>query len=329
VISIDPALRGYSPLQARAYFDLLRNRLQGLPGIDSVSLVSNPPLGNRWTVVKTDVAGRTVNIHYNHIDSSFFETMRIPLVRGRALLPGDSRAIVVSESLARLKWPSEDPIGKPFHEGEDYTVVGVAGSARLVSVEDSDAVEVYHLAEGDIFPSLVALVRTSGAPENMAPVVASAAKAIDPNLFPEVQLMKSAFEGRVRITRYAALAVGLLGSLALLLACFGIVGMVAYAVSQRTKEIGIRMALGAGASHVLSICLSQFSSPVTAGLLTGVAGATALSQILRQQLYGLSNLDPIAYLAAIGVFAVTVIFAALIPARRALRVDPLVALRQD
>jgi len=228
--------------------------------------------------------------------------------------------------LARLQWPAEDPLGKTFR---DNTVVGVSGSARLVSPEDSDAVEVYQLAEGDIMPSMVVLVRTSGPPEGLVPLVASTAKSIDPKLFPEVQLMKTAFRRRLQIAESSALSVGLLGFVALVLACLGIVGLVVYAVSQRTREIGIRMALGAKPAHVLSVVLRQFAGPVAAGLLVGVAGAAALSQILRRELYGVSNLDPIAYAAAMGVFVVAVAVAALVPARRALRVDPMRALRYE
>ena len=244
-------------------------------------------------------------------------------------MPGDTRAIIVSESLARQQWPAEDPLGKAFKMGDaSYTVLGVVGSARLVSPEDSDAVEVYQLAGADLSP-MVVLVRTSAPPEGLAPVVASIVKAIDPKLFPEVQLMKRAFQQKLQTAEYSVMSVSVLGFVALLLACLGIVGLVAYAVSQRTQEIGIRMALGARPLHVLAIVLRQFSIPVIAGLLVGVGGAAALSQILRQALYGVSNLDPVAYLTAIGIFAVTVAVAALLPARRALSVDPMRALRYE
>lgn len=175
---------------------------------------------------------------------------------------------------------------------------------------------------------MVVLVRTSSPPESLLPVVVSVANATDPRLTPEVQLMDS-FRGKLRIAQYSAMSVSLLGLVALLLACAGIVGLVAYAVSQRTREIGIRIALGANPAHVLSVVLRQFSLPVAAGLLVGLAGAAALSQILRRLLYGISNLDPIAYLAAIGVFAVIVALAALLPARRALRIEPVRALRYE
>ena len=189
--------------------------------------------------------------------------------------------------------------------------------------------EVYQLANADILPSMVVLVRTSVPPEGLVPFVVSTAKSIDPKLFPEVQLMKSAFRHRLQSAEYSALSVGLLGFVALLLACGGIVGLVGYAVSQRTREIGIRMALGAKPAHVLSLVLRQFTGPVAAGLLLGLGGAAALSQILRRELYGVSNLDPIAYVTAMAVFVVAVAVAALLPARRALRVDPMRALRYE
>jgi predicted permease len=330
VISIDPALHGYTPAAARAYFTALDARLRGVPGIESVALVSNPPLGNRWTVFKTEIAGRAANVHINHIDPAFLGTMKIPLLRGRNLAPGDTRAIVVSESLARLRWPAEDPIGKPFRLGDDdLTVAGVSGSARLVSPEDSDAVEVYRLAHADLLPSMVAMVRTSVPADGMVRPVASIAKCIDPRLVPEVQLMKTAFRGKMQTAEASALAVSLLGLTALLLACAGIVGLVGYAVTQRAKEIGIRMALGARPAHVLSVVLRQFSVPLVVGLVAGVGGAAALSKVLRGLLYGIGNLDPVAYVGAMAVFAVTVAAAAVLPARRALRVDPMRALRYE
>jgi ABC-type antimicrobial peptide transport system permease subunit len=133
----------------------------------------------------------------------------------------------------------------------------------------------------------------------------------------------------VESAQRGAVAVSLLGASALLLACLGIVGLVAYAVSQRTKEIGIRIALGAAHSHVLLVVMRQFSRPVAAGMLTGMAGAAALSQLLRRQLYGISSLDPVSYAAAITIFVLSIAAAGLIPSLRALRIDPLRALRHE
>jgi ABC-type antimicrobial peptide transport system permease subunit len=196
-------------------------------------------------------------------------------------------------------------------------------------MQDPDAVEAYYLAGPDETASLVALVRTSGPSEALLPTVAASTKAIDPKVFPDVRLMKTAFKDRVRDAELSTLAVAGLGISALLLACLGIVGLVAYSVSQRTKEIGIRMALGATGSHVLSVVLRQLSRSVGVGLLLGIAGAAALSQALRRELFGVSSLDPLAYAAAVGLFVVAAALTALVPARRALRVDPLKALRYE
>jgi predicted permease len=328
IVSIDPnlAVHGYSPESARAYLETFQSRLRELPGIDSVALSSTPPLRGRNVMVARSSEWGPFDVHMYHVDPQFLQTLKIPILRGRGLMRGDTHAVVVSESLARRKWPLEDPLGKLF---DKRTVVGIAGSARLNAANDPDAVELYDLADADTLPSMIVLVRTIGPPESVLPLVASIAKAIDPQVFPEVDLVKGSFRESLRQAEGSALVVSLLGFVAQVLACLGIVGVVAYAVSQRTKEIGIRMAMGARPAQVLSVILSQFSRPVVIGLIVGVGAAAALSQIMRRELYGISHLDPITYFAAIGVFVVTVAFAALLPARRALRVDPIRALRYE
>jgi predicted permease len=330
VVSMDPALgaHGYTSAQALTYLDTLTSRLRNLPGVESVSLASTLPFGNKTTTIGAVIDGRSIAIHANNIEPEFFRTMTIPLLRGRSLVPRDVHAIVISQSFAVAAWPGQDPLGKTFPAGDiKYTVVGVSGNARVTGLQDVDAVECYFLAEASDRPSMGILVKTSGPPEGLMPTLTSIAKAVDAKVLPEVLLMKSSFRQKLQGTQYSALSVSLLALVARLLACLGIVGLVAYSVSQRTKEIGIRMALGATPAHVLSIVLRQFSRPVVGGLVAGVGGAAALSQVLRRALFGVSHLDPVAYLAAIGVFAVTAALAALLPARRALRVDPLHALR--
>jgi predicted permease len=331
VVSIDPGLaaHGYSASSARTYLNTLQSRLRGLPGIESVSMTSSTPLGRKKVVTGADISGRSVDVHMYGIDPQFFGTMKIPLLGGRNFTRSDTRAIVISKSFA-LQWPERDPLGRPFQMGDSsYTVIGIAGSARLVALQDPDAVEAYYLAGDADLPSMVVLLRTAGPPEGLIPFVASLAKSIDPKVFPDVQLVKSSFRRKMEDAGYAAMSVSVLGFIALLLASLGIVGLVSYSVSQRTKEIGIRIALGANPAHVLSIVVRQLAGPILIGSLVGVAGAAALSQLLRRELYGISNLDPIAYLCAIGVFVVMVAVAALLPARRALGVDPLRSLRYE
>jgi predicted permease len=332
VVSIDPSLstHGYSAVNAQAYLNDVQNRLRRLPGVESVSLSDPPPLGHKTVTLGVEINGRSVEILTNRIDTEFLETMKIPMLKGRNLIEGDEHALIVSKSLAELKWPSEDPIGKPFPiDNMQYTVVGVVGNARLVALENSDALEMFQLAKMDEMPGMVVVARTSGRPEGSIPFFVSAAQAVDPKLFPEIQLLKYRYQEKVESAEYSALCASLLGFTALLVACVGIVGIVSYSVSQRIKEIGIRMALGAKPSHVLLAVLSQLSRPVIAGLLIGVGGAAMLSRILRQMLYGVSNLDPIAYLSTIGLFVFAVGIAGIVPARRALRVDPMFALRHE
>ena len=329
IVSIDPGLagHGYSPAQARAYLETLQNRLRQLPGIRSVAMTSAPPLGNKKVTTGADVKGRSLDVHMYAVDPEFFKTMSIPLLAGRNLARGDTQALIISKSLAD-QWPTSTPLGGAFQMGNSsFTVVGVSGSARLVALQDAEAVEAYYLAGETDLASMVVVLKAVGPPEGLLPFVGSIARSVDPRVMPEVQLMKSSFKRKMEGAQNAALTVGVLGFAALMLASLGIVGLVSYAISQRRKEIGIRMALGANRAQVLLLGMTQLTRPVCVGLVLGVGGAAALSQLLRHQLYGVSNLDPVSYVASICLFSVAVLAAAVLPARRALRVDPATSLR--
>jgi ABC-type antimicrobial peptide transport system permease subunit len=266
----------------------------------------------------------------NRIDPEFFATMKIPLLRGRNLRPGETNAVVVSDSLARILWRGGEALGEQFSVGaEKYPVVGVVANARANALADGDAVEVYQTAGERDLPAAAVLVRVAGPAENRQQAVAGTARRIDARVVPAIQTLSSAFARKIENTRQSAAAVSVLGSVALLLACTGIVGVVAYAVSQREKEIGIRMALGSGRSHLLRVIVRQFWAPIAAGLGAGAAAAAGLTQFLRGELYGVSPLDPLAYAAATTLLALTAAAAVLVPARRALRVDAMRALRSE
>jgi predicted permease len=328
VVSVDFGLasRGYSAGRAAAHLDTVRGRLRALPGVESIGLASLAPLGGRKMVARLVVDGRPLDVHVNRVDPEFFQTMGIAIRRGRTFHPGEQGAMVVSESLARGMWPGQEALGQRF---ENHTVVGIAGSARQTALQDPEAVEGYFPTGADDWPALTLLVKAANRAEDLSVSIAGVARSIDPALMPEIRLLKTSFRDKVQQTELTALAVGLLGISALALACVGIVGLVAYSVAQRTKEIGIRMALGASGMQVVSAILGQLSRPVAAGLFIGLFAAAALSSVLRRELYGVSSLDPAAYLAAGTVFLVVVGLAALWPARRALAVDPLRALRCD
>jgi predicted permease len=332
VALIEPDLgsHGYSPEKARAYFDEWQRRLLQLPGVQSVALTSIPPLGGTVETTGTEMGGHQVSIHASRVSPEFFQTMGIPILRGRAFRAGETHALVVGESFARAGWPGKDALGAKFTTGStDSIVVGIAGTARLVKREDPDAVEAYFPLETSDLTGASLLVKTSVPTESVLPAINSIARSIRPDIPPFVQLLKTSFRRRLGDIENTTLAVGTLGGVALAIACLGIVGLVAYSVSQRTREIGLRMALGAQGTDVLFVVLQQFSRTVLFGLLGGVLGAAALSQLLRHQLYGISNLDPISYFSAPALFILVAVIAALLPARRALRIDPMLALRHD
>jgi ABC-type antimicrobial peptide transport system permease subunit len=198
-----------------------------------------------------------------------------------------------------------------------------------LAIRNPEAVELYRLAREADLSGLALVARTAGPSEGWTSVISEAANSVDPNFRPEVYALKDLFDQSVGDMRSGALAVSALGLIALAVACLGVVGLVAYSVAARTKEIGIRLALGARSGHILRSLSNQFMRTIIGGLVAGVLGAAGLAQLLRQELYGLSAVDPIAYISAIALFLIVVGLAALVPARRALRVNPLVALRCD
>jgi predicted permease len=333
VISIDPGLgsHGYTPAGATAFLDQFIGRLRSLPGVTSVALSSVSPLSGSRAVITNEIAGQKVPIYLLHVTPEFFQTMGIALVRGRNFLPGEKNAVIVSESLARIQWPGEDPIGKLDASGSSTgdVVVGVARGARLMAMNDGDAVELYRAAQPEDMPTMRVLVKTAGAADGLVPMVRSACESLDPKLFVDIQLLKGEFRRATKAAERVATATSVLGLVALSLAALGLVGLVAYAVSERTKEIAIRIALGAQPWDLLSAIVRQFVWAVLLGLIAGAGATAALSKVLRRALYGVSNLDPMSYAGAMGFLLGIAVVAALLPARRALRVDPMRALHTE
>jgi predicted permease len=203
VVAISPGLdnHGYTPDAARAYLDELKSRLRAYPGVTSVALSKIPMLGNGLTTyMSVDIKGHPVSIYPNWIDPEFFPTMSIPLVRGRNVLPDEANAVIVSESLARLQWPGQDPLGERlWPDGNNLdTVVGVAGNARVKALNDDDAVEAYWAAQSADMAQMTLVVKTSGAPDGLVPAVKDIAESLDPRLFPYIWLLRSGFHQSAR-----------------------------------------------------------------------------------------------------------------------------------
>lgn len=323
VLSIDPGLRdhSFSPSSAQTYLDELQGRLRAVPGVTSVSMALSPPLVNKEVMITSiNVDGHRVMIYPNWVGPEFFETMGIPLLRGRAMHAGETNAVVLSQSLARKRWPTEDPIGKQWKGGKSI-VVGVVGNTRAMELNNTDATEIYYPPTPDNMAGMSILLRTTGAPNVSLPTIKSIAGSIDPQLYPTITPLSAGFRKNVAQAEQIATIISLLGSVAIFLAVVGLLGLVAYAVSQRTREIAIRLALGANRREIFASVLRRFAWPVAVGLVAGAAMTAALSQVLRRGLYGISGLDPISYAGAIAILILILLAAASLPIRRAFRLD--------
>ena len=334
VVAVDPDLgtHGYKPADARNFLEQFRQRVQQIPGVTSVALTSMQPLGhNKVSTISNTINGHLVRIFPFSVDPSFFQTMQVPLLRGRNFQPGEQHAVIVSDSLAKKQWPGEDPLGKQDASGSSSgdVVIGVAANARMLDLQDGDTVQLYHAAREEDMADMTMLVRTAGAPDGLTPALRSIMQNLDPKLFPEIRLLKGDFRRETESAGKIAEIISLLGFVAALLAGLGIVGLVAYSVSQRTREIAIRLALGASRTQLLRAILRQFSWPVFLGLICGTAATAAISQLLRRMLYGVSNLDPFSYAGAIAILVAIFAIAAVLPARRALKLDVARALHQE
>lgn len=324
-ITISPDLHenGFTPAAAADYWIALRANVEQIPDVAGTTLVSLPPLGNMVSSSQLRNGGLVVK---HHVDPTYFDVMRIPLLRGRNISTGERGSAVVSESLASVLFPGEDPLGKLYDE---KTVVGVAGNARTIHLGDPSSTELYMAMDDEHLARATLVVRVRTDPSRPLAAIVAAARSVDARVAPAAALLRDGFDRRVRGARQTALVVSVLGMLALALAAIGLAGLLSFSVSQRVREIGIRMALGARSTDVVQSVLRQFAWPVGVGLVGGLFAAAALSSVLRRELFGLSHLDPISYISAALLFSIVALLAAAGPLRRATRVNPITALRVE
>ncbi len=328
IVWLDPGLGGRStaPEDALNYMAELRERLLQIPGVESVALCDFPPMGNGHMTLSESATFPGIQAQGNRVDRDYFRTLAIPLLAGRNFTDRDKPdVVIISDTLAQKLWPGQDPLGKRFLG----TVVGVVGRARTVVQGDPESLQVYFPLQSREMANAVVMVKTAGAPEVLVETLRSAARGIDTRTIPQLTLMRDAFRMRMQSSHHGGVVLSAMGLLATLLAAAGVYGLVCYTVVQRQKEIGIRIALGARSGHVVALMLRQFYVPVGMGAVIGLAGAAAISIVIRGLLFGISHLDPLSYVGAVGFFAVLAGIAALIPARRALRVNPMEVLRHE
>jgi predicted permease len=272
----------------------------------------------------------------------YFRTLGIPLIRGRMFGDQDDlnspNVAVISESLARERWPNQDPIGQIINFGnmdgnlKSLTIVGIAGDVRAAGLDrpPSPIIYVDYRQRGMHANSSPTIVMRSAAPEG---VIVAAARGIFHDLAPDVPVKFSTFAdeigGWLSDRRFLLLLVGLFAAAALALAAVGIYGVVAFSVTRRTQEIGIRMSLGARRGNILRLVLGEGARMAALGVVIGIAGSLAITRLMSTLLFGISATDPLTFLGVAVLLSVVALFASYIPARRAMRVDPTVALRYE
>ena len=263
--------------------------------------------------------------------------MQIPLLKGRQFTRQDDKdstaVIIINDLLAQRCWPNEDPLGKRFTIGFEKTprqIVGVVGSIKQTTLDAESRPAMYMPNLQAPNGGMTVLVRTVGDPVALASAVREQARAIDKDVpITHIQTMDQVFGASVAQPRFSMLVVGLFALLALVLSMVGIYGVMSYSVSRRSHEIGVRMALGAGAKQVMVLVLREGMLLAFTGIVIGSLGAFALTRLMRSLLFEVSAKDPVAFAAVAGLLAAVAFIACYIPARRATRVDPLVALRQE
>jgi predicted permease len=328
--------QGYDDTRGTAFMGRLRQRISELPGVIEVAQAECAPLSHDFSADEFTVPGRVekIGIEYNHVSPEYFSAVGIPIVRGRGFLPGethDSPGVVATESTARRLWPDEDALAKTLREssGREYSVIGVARDAQVAHLGDVHTTYLYFPAGPQDNLRIYVLVRYAGDFPATAKGIRNVVQSLDADLPVDVTKLEDYLEVWRQPSRIVAALSGALGALALLLASIGVYGVVSYSVSRRVHEIGVRMALGADHTEVMKLVLEQAMRPVLIGGVAGVAACAAVSHVLSSMLFGLSAHDPIAFISVPLLLLIVAMVASYIPARRAMSVDPIVALRYE
>ena len=331
LVRISPGLKahGYGGPAAQAYLDLLRARTAAWPDVKATSQLWLGPwddlhMGANW--MGREYAG-------NHVDPQFLDTMGMRLVRGRNFRSGEDGVAIISEASARVLWPDQDALGKSLPwDPPGQTVIGVLRNASTAYVDNREPLEFYLPPLRSDAPDSVLLVRVSGSPRDFVRRLQETARGLDARLQPTVQVVTDTYDREVERASAAIAAIAILGIVAILLSVIGLAGLAGYTVAQRTREIGLRIALGARASHVVRAILAPMSRSIVIAFVCGAFGGSAVAGVLRSgipTMSGIDVFDPLPYVMAMAFFAAVVALSILAPGRRATRINPSQALQHE
>jgi predicted permease len=345
VFTLQPRQAGYKDERLLDFYRRLFARLDALPGVRGATFAAIPLIADyTWdtSVLLPGETARTAVRHYSNLQTvreNFFETLGIPRVLGRSFTAEDDahapKVAIVNQTFARKYFPGQSPLGQRVRESEgdpELEIVGVVGDTKY----DSQRKEMEPLIltpwqqQGDSIGEMRFALRTAGEPAALADTVRRVVRELDPNLpVTEIGSQEARSDANLSRERLYARLLTFFGAIALVLAAIGLAGVLGYSVAQRTSEIGIRMALGARRPQVVRMIVLQGLRPTLAGLILGLAASLAAGRLLASLVYGVGTSDPVTLVAVAAVLVTVAAVAALLPARRAARVDPIVALRTE
>ncbi len=346
VMNLSIGGKKYAQTQSRAPFvSSVLQRVQQVPGVQSASVVTDTPLSGDDDSIGFSVEGRPdvspngrIGLNVNVVGPGYLRTLGIPLLKGRDFTDRDTvgapLVVLINQALARKLWPNQDPIGARISGDKKNwaSIQGVVGDVRQGGLSAEPVPEVYvsYLQDPFAWPYLTMLVRTSVDPMKLAASIQGAVWSIEKDLpIPSITTMEEIRSHSIAQPRLTALLLSIFAALALILASVGIYGVMAYSVTQRTHEMGLRMALGARASDVLTLVVGHGMLLAASGIALGLAGAFALTRVLEKFLWGVRPTDPFTFIAVSALLSAVALLASYLPARRATKVDPMVALRYE
>ena len=342
VTAVNLSASGYDVQRAKSFQDELIDRVQGLPGVESAALARVTPLGyGTFSSAPIAVDGyqpptdERPSVDYNQVGPGYFATIGIPLVSGREFTRADNETAapvaIVNETMAARYWAGKDPIGDRLQVKDKwFEIVGVAKTSRYYSMREMPKPFFYVPLRQKFSVGAALNIRTKLRPETMAAALSRELKAIDANLaLYEVISLQEQLDRSTSAQKVAVTLTGVLAGLALVLASIGLYGVMSYTVSQSTRELGLRMALGARTPELFRLVISRGLALTAGGILLGAAAALGLTRLLGYLLYKVSPRDPLAFGSAFLILLIVSLIACLLPAWRATRVDPIVALRYE